>query len=172
VTREEGERRLVEATMELARESPFGELSAREIARRADMNHGYVHVWFGGKAGLLDAACIEQARRLVHKLAGSRLSVAALKDPEVTFRLLGRLQTEPGGVELARRRERPMVELVAAQLQQTAGLEPGEARTLATLAVAAVAGVATVGEVLDFDVAGLVDSWPRVTSAFRMAQGA
>jgi AcrR family transcriptional regulator len=170
VTRTEGERRLVEATIELAREKPFGEISAREIARRADMNHGYVHVWFGSKAGLLHAAYVHQGERLLEAFTAGELTltVDALVDPDVDllFRLLGRLQIEPGGIELAQQHQRPLRELIEHQVHERAGLSPDAATTAAAFAVAAAAGIATVGRVLDIDVAALVRAWPQVVRAF------
>lgn len=168
VSREEGERRLVEATIELARDQPFGELSAREIARRADMNHGYVHVWFGSKAGLIDAALDRLGTSLVAEFAGGTLSVGVVVHPDVVvmFRLLARLQHEPGGIELAHRRRRPLSELIALQLQQRAGLSAEDASVVAMLSVAAAAGVTTVGSVLDFDVDTMVGAWTRIIAMF------
>lgn len=173
VPREEGERRLIEATIELAREQPFGDLSAREIARRADMNHGYVHMWFGSKAGLIDAASQHQSRRLVEIFAGSVLTPSVVLHPEVelVFRLLARLQTEPGGIELAQARQRPMADVIAAQLQRTSGLSAEEAAMVTALSVAAAAGVATVGKVLNFDVETMVPAWLRIIAMFREGEG-
>ena len=169
VPREEGERRLIEATIELAREQPFGDLSAREIARRADLNHGYVHMWFGSKAGLIDAASQHQSRRLVEIFAGSVLTPSVVLHPEVelVFRLLARLQTEPGGIELAQARQRPMADVIAAQLQRTSGLSAEEAAMVTALSVAAAAGVATVGKVLNFDVEKMVPAWLNIIAMFR-----
>ena len=168
IPREEGERRLIEATIDLARERPYGELSAREIARRADLNHGYVHMWFGSKAGLIDAATRHQTARLVEIFAGSRLTPSVVLHPEVAlvFQLLARLQAEPGGLELARQRPRPMSAMIAAQVKQGAGLSDEDAAMVAALSVAAAAGVATVGKALDFDVDRMVPAWLRIIDAF------
>ena len=168
VPREEGERRLIEATIELAREHPYGELSAREIARRADMNHGYVHMWFGSKAGLIDAASQYQSQRLVEIFGGSALTPGVVLHPEVelVFRLLARLQNEPGGIERARERQRPMADVIAAQLQRVGGLSAEDAAMVTALSVAAVAGVATVGKVLEFDVEKMVPVWLRIIASF------
>jgi AcrR family transcriptional regulator len=133
VPRPEGELRFIRATLDLAREQPFGELRARAIARRADMNHGYVHVWFGSKAALLDAACQYLAEDLRERVTGGELTIDAVGAPdiELMFRLLGRLQTEPGGVELARRRQRPMIDLITGTLTTSLGVDRGTAKALA-----------------------------------------
>jgi AcrR family transcriptional regulator len=49
ITREEGEKRMIDAAIDLIRERPFSEVGVRDIAKRADINHGFVHVWFGSK---------------------------------------------------------------------------------------------------------------------------
>ena len=55
ISRAEGERRLIEAAHQLVRERPFSEVSVRNIADVADVNHGFVHTWFGSKNDLLAA---------------------------------------------------------------------------------------------------------------------
>lgn len=55
ISREEGERRLKEAARTLTTERPFTEVGVREIAALADVNHGFVHTWFGSKNHLLVA---------------------------------------------------------------------------------------------------------------------
>jgi AcrR family transcriptional regulator len=169
VDRNDGERRLVEAALELAREQPFGDWSAREIARRANLNQSYVHVWFGSKAGLLDAAYQRQIEVLRARLAEGpfRISVDLVHDPEVelVFRLLARLQNEPGGIELAQRRQRPILSLMAAYMQSATGMTADRAHIAASLAVAAVAGAVTVGRVLDLEVAATLAVWPKILAA-------
>jgi len=55
ISRAEGERRLIEAACQLAKERPFSEVSVRAVAAVADVNHGFVHTWFGSKNDLLAA---------------------------------------------------------------------------------------------------------------------
>jgi len=55
-------RALIEATIDLIVEEGLS-MSVREIARRADVNHGLVHAYFGSKDGLLSAAFEEIQRR-------------------------------------------------------------------------------------------------------------
>ncbi|MEY4392623.1 MAG: Bacterial regulatory protein tetR family, partial [Actinomycetota bacterium] len=49
ITRAEGERRLIDASIQLLLEKPFKDVGVRDIALRADVNHGFVHTWFGSK---------------------------------------------------------------------------------------------------------------------------
>ena len=53
---------LVDATIELIIERGV-HMSVREIAARAGVNHGLVHMYFGGKDGLIRAAADEVNRR-------------------------------------------------------------------------------------------------------------
>lgn len=53
ISRAEGEKRLIEAAVQLVRERPFSEVGVRDIAQVADVNHGFVHTWFGSKNVLL-----------------------------------------------------------------------------------------------------------------------
>jgi len=161
VTREEGMARLVKATIALATERPVGELSAREIARRAELNHANVHVWFGSKAGLLDAACQRLGDDLRVAFTAERLTSTALQDPrvELLFQLLARLQNEPGGIELAGVRRRPVVEFVEHQLRANFGISREEAADLAELAVMGAAGAVLVGRVLGVDLDRLTATW-------------
>jgi AcrR family transcriptional regulator len=55
ISRAEGERRLIEAALKLVKDRPFSEVSVRAIADVADVNHGFVHTWFGSKNDLLAA---------------------------------------------------------------------------------------------------------------------
>lgn len=52
---EQSSARLIEAATELLRQRPPGEVSVREIAARAGVNHGLIHRHFGGKDGLVSA---------------------------------------------------------------------------------------------------------------------
>jgi AcrR family transcriptional regulator len=60
ITRAEGERRLIEAAYQLIQERPFSEVGVRDIAAVADVNHGFVHTWFGSKNDLLLAVVRRQ----------------------------------------------------------------------------------------------------------------
>ena len=52
---DEARQRLVEAATALFRERPLQEVSVRDIAAAAGVNHGLVHRYFGGRDGLLQA---------------------------------------------------------------------------------------------------------------------
>ena len=75
ITRAEGERRLIEAALQLVKERPFSEVSVRAIADVADVNHGFVHTWFGSKNDLLAA---------VTQMVSREISAEAKKAPAGT----------------------------------------------------------------------------------------
>jgi AcrR family transcriptional regulator len=52
---EESRARLVDAATRLFRERPPADVSVREIAALAEVNHGLIHRHFGGKGGLVTA---------------------------------------------------------------------------------------------------------------------
>lgn len=56
--------RLMAAYRELVRDRPHTEVSLKEIAGRAGVNHGQVHHYFGSKDGLASAAMVDGALRL------------------------------------------------------------------------------------------------------------
>ncbi|MSO15845.1 MAG: TetR/AcrR family transcriptional regulator [Ilumatobacteraceae bacterium] len=60
ISRAEGERRLIQAAKQLIREKPFSEVGVRDIALLANVNHGFVHTWFGGKNELFLAVVRNQ----------------------------------------------------------------------------------------------------------------
>lgn len=61
ISRAEGEQRLITAARQLIKTKPFSEVGVREIAELADVNHGFVHTWFGSKNDLLLAVLREMA---------------------------------------------------------------------------------------------------------------
>ena len=84
ITRAEGEQRLINAAIQLVRERPISEVGVRDIATVADVNHGFVHTWFGSKNDLLIAATrplVEQARGSTKSLGWKWQSGSTLKAP-------------------------------------------------------------------------------------------
>lgn len=55
LSRELSEQRLIEATIVLLKTHTVSEISVRQVAHEADVNHGLVHSYFGSKSGLLVA---------------------------------------------------------------------------------------------------------------------
>ena len=85
ISRAEGERRLIQAAKQLVREKPFSEVGVRDIALLADVNHGFVHTWFGGKNELLLAVVRDQLLALAEAVPLAAPGTPAINffDPEV-----------------------------------------------------------------------------------------
>lgn len=173
VPRAEGEHRLVQATIELAREQAAGDFSAREIARRADINHGYVHVWFGSKAGLLAAAVDQLGIDLGPRLRQIAGTTNMFRHPDLVAmcRLLAHLQGEPGGVEMADGRDRPLVDFWTTHARSVFGLDETSARSVAELGVATLVGIVLAGDVLGLNVPNIVSTWARMVPRLAAPRG-
>jgi|688.fasta_scaffold419192_3 AcrR family transcriptional regulator len=134
---------MIDAAIDLIRERPFSEVGVRDIAKRADINHGFVHVWFGSKNLLLLAARNELVQRIVSQyadtLGGTRL--AALSDPDT--RLLVRLSIwlELEGVEgIEMTLSSPLITGVASQLASGFKMDDQTAQEAARIAIALAVG--------------------------------
>jgi AcrR family transcriptional regulator len=71
-TREEGERRILEAARELFTERGFEAVSTREIARRAEASETLVYRYFGSKIGLLEEVLLGPVADLLFRGLGGR----------------------------------------------------------------------------------------------------
>lgn len=89
ISREEGERRLKHATRQLVVERPFTEVGVREIATLADVNHGFVHTWFGSKNDLLLAVLRDVLDEIAVRTETAPADEIALRpfDSDVQFAL-------------------------------------------------------------------------------------
>ena len=80
VPADETRARLRAAAAELFRERPPGEVSVREIAQRAGVNHGLVHRLYGGKDALVLAVL-----RQVFRETGEVIAARAADDFEAAL---------------------------------------------------------------------------------------
>jgi len=167
ITREVGEKRMIEATIDLIRERPFSEVGVRDIAKRADINHGFVHVWFGSKHLLFMAVrnyLTEQiVTRYADELGGTRLS--ALSDPD--SRLLVRLAIwlEVEGVEgIEMSLSSPMLTAVSSRLATTYNMDPDTARDAGRLAIALAVGHLALEKTFNWgsSVEDVRDQWTEI----------
>ena len=87
ITRAEGERRLIEAAYQLVHERPFSEVGVRDSAALADVNHGFVHTWFGSKNDLLLAVVRRQFLELAETVQRAEPGQPAINffDPNVVI---------------------------------------------------------------------------------------
>ena len=68
LSRELSEQRLIEATIFLLKTHTASDISIRQIAHEADVNHGLVHSYFGSKSGLLVAVADQLTTDLITTL--------------------------------------------------------------------------------------------------------
>ena len=154
ISRAEGERRLIEAAKQLIREKPFSEVGVRDIGLLADVNHGFVHTWFGGKNELLRAVAIHQVLEIAKNVPEVAAGTPALvMTPEIVavVRLIMWLDLEGFDVGV-KSIITPVIDAMTARFIETEKLEPSVARELAIQAIYLGAGAATIGQM-----AGIAD---------------
>ena len=154
ISRAEGERRLIAAAQQLIQEKPFSEVGVREIGLLADVNHGFVHTWFGGKNELLRAVAIQQVLEIAKNVPDVPVGTPALvMTPEITsvVRLIMWLDLEGFDVGV-KSIITPVIDAMTARFIETEKLEPSVARELAVQAIYLGAGAATIGQM-----AGIAD---------------
>lgn len=154
ITRAEGERRLIEAAIELVRERPFSEVGVRDIAAAADVNHGFVHTWFGSKNDLLIAATrhlVEQgASRVAEAPPGQQALNPFEPDIQLAVRLAVWLDLE-GASARDLMKGMPIITALAERFVEVEGLSPDIAQIAASQAVAIGLGVVIFAPLIDID---------------------
>ena len=151
ITRAEGERRLIEAAITLTRSTPFSEVGVREIATLADVNHGFVHTWFGSKNNLLIRAIGQLVAGLVTKVENTEPGAQALDplDPDVRLAVRLLIWLELEGVDAWAILEKlPIVQALTNRYVSVEGLTPKDAHSAAIQAVAVGIAASTFGRVL------------------------
>lgn len=154
ISRAEGERRLIAAAKQLIQEKPFSEVGVREIGLLADVNHGFVHTWFGGKNELLRAVAMQQVLEIAANVPEVQPGTPALVlTPEITavIRLIMWLDLEGFDVGV-KSIVTPIIEVMTARFIEIEKLQPSVAREMAVQAVYLGAGAATIGQM-----AGIAD---------------
>jgi AcrR family transcriptional regulator len=167
ISRQEGQQRLVNAAMELMYERPFSEIGVRDIATRADVNHGFVHVWFGSKNLLFIAVRNQIIENIAEKLRHDPLDALGERiqgDPEAILlaRLTAWLELE-GAEGIETQANGPLIEAVT-QRYVAVGLTPKDARVAAMAVVAlGVTGI-VAGKTLDtaHNIPDIIALWQRM----------
>jgi AcrR family transcriptional regulator len=154
ITRAEGERRLIDAAIQLVREHPFSEVGVRDIAAVADVNHGFVHTWFGSKNDLLIAATrqlVEQAAAKVADVAPGQQAIDPLNpDIQLAIRLAIWLDLE-GANPRDVLYEMPIITALTQRFIEVEGLSPEIADIAAAQVVAIGLGVVVFAPLIDMD---------------------
>jgi len=153
ISRAEGEQRLIDAAIALLLERPFGEVGVREIAARADVNHGFVHTWFGGKGPLLERVAETLLARVSDSVRATPPGTLAAQpfDPNVQLavRLVMWLTIESGATPVVR--DQAVMKALAERYVAVEGMTPDVARLAAQQAVAIAIATVMYGPLIDID---------------------
>ena len=154
ITRAEGERRLIEAAFQLVHERPFSEVGVRDIAALADVNHGFVHTWFGSKNDLLLAVVRRQFLELAESVRRAEPGQPALIffDPKVVVvvRLVLWLNLE--GVDTSNLfNDMPILDALTLRYVDVEKIEPAIARQTAIQAISIGLGAGTFAPILGME---------------------
>ena len=166
ITRAEGERRLIDASIQLLLEKPFKDVGVRDIALRADVNHGFVHTWFGSKEDLFIAALKDVLVTLSERVAAmpNAQMLAVPFDPytQLAIKLTTWLKLE--GVDLKSAfPTHPVNDALADRYQNQLGMKPDVATTAARQAVSFIMAAVMFGDMFDVDgpddLAKMLEQW-------------
>jgi AcrR family transcriptional regulator len=165
ITRAEGERRLIEAAIQLIRERPFSEVGVRDIAAAADVNHGFVHTWFGSKNDLLIAATRQLVEKAAARVAEAAPGQQALDPFEPDIQLAVRMAVWLD-LEGANSRDpmkgMPIITALTQRFIEVEGISPDIAQLAAAQAVAIGLGVVVFAPLID------IDNPEKVTEIFQL----
>ena len=151
IPRAEGERRLIQAAKQLVRERPFSEVGVRDIALLADVNHGFVHTWFGGKNELLLAVVRDQLLALAEAVPLAAPGTPAINffDPEVVSMVRLVLWLDLEGVDTGGLfSNMPILEALTARYVEVEKIDPAIARDAAIQAISIGLATNTFGPLL------------------------
>lgn len=169
ISREEGERRLKQATRDLVTERPFTEVGVREIAAVADVNHGFVHTWFGSKNDLLLAVLRDVLDEIATRTEKAPASDIALRpfDGDVQFALKLAMFLALEGVDFGDLfDDPPVIAAMARRIEDVNGLTPDIARVTAQQAAAIAMSAVLFGPFIGIrdndDMQAMLLQWRRM----------
>ena len=151
ISRAEGERRLIQAAKQLIREKPFSEVGVRDIALLADVNHGFVHTWFGGKNELFLAVVRDQLLALAEAVPLAAPGTPAINffDSEVISMVRLVLWLDLEGVDTSGMfSNMPILEALTTRYIEVEKIDPSMARDAAIQAISIGLGAGTFGPIL------------------------
>lgn len=151
ISRAEGERRLIDAATTLVRQRPFSEVGVREVAALADVNHGFVHTWFGSKNDLLLRVVSNLFTSMADKAASAAPGTTALNpaepDAQLGVQLLIWLKLE--GVDTnAVFTSFVILDALEKRYLEIEGLSATDARSAANMAAAIGVTIASFSDIL------------------------
>jgi AcrR family transcriptional regulator len=154
ISRAEGERRLIDAAITLVRQRPFSEVGVRDIAALADVNHGFVHTWFGSKNDLLLRVVRQILEAMAQQAASAAPGTTALNptepDVQLAVRLLIWLNLE--GVDTQQLFSSLVVlDVLEKRYLEIEGISATDARSAANMAAAIGITIASFSDILGGD---------------------
>jgi AcrR family transcriptional regulator len=168
ISRDEGERRLMEAALQLVKDRPFSEVSVRTIADVADVNHGFVHTWFGSKNDLLAAVTQMLSKEISDEAKEAPAGTEAISAFDNRLVLLVRLviwlnlegYTFPGGLNLS------ILQTLENRYATTDGLTPQDAQSAAIIATAVGIAVGAFRPIMEtgtpVDISRIYPMWRHI----------
>lgn len=169
ITRAEGERRLIAAATELIQKRPYSEVGVRDIAELADVNHGFVHTWFGSKNDLLLAVVRQQFQELANAVRSAQPGQPALffNDPHVVAVIRLVLWLDLEGVNTGNLfQDMPILDALTARFIEVEKIDPSIARAAAIQAISIGLGAGTFSPILGMesaeDTIPIMDLWRHV----------
>lgn len=154
ITRAEGEQRLVDAARTLLMEKPFSEVGVRDIAALADVNHGFVHTWFGSKHGLFLEVLRQTNERISAAISTAPAGGLAVDpfspDVDLMVRLTLWLFLE-GTDPRSSNDGLPILETLVERYVTTLDMDPKVARNAAFVAISLVIASSSFGPILGMD---------------------
>lgn len=151
ISRAEGERRLIQAAKQLTSNRPISGVGVRDIALLADVNHGFVHTWFGGKNELLLAVVRARMLALAEAvpLAAPGTPAVNFFDPDVVSMVRLVLWLDLEGVDTSGLfGNMPILEALTARYVEIEKIDPAIARDAAIQAISIGLGANTFGPLL------------------------
>jgi AcrR family transcriptional regulator len=151
ITREEGEKRLIDAAAELIKHSPFSEVGVREIAELANVNHGFVHTWFGSKNDLLLAVLKEKFTEIAEGVTKAPPGTPAIDffDPDVRLVVRLVLWLDLEGIKTTGLFENmPIIDALTTRYIEVERIDPSIAREAAIQAISIGLGAGMFGPLL------------------------
>lgn len=169
ITRAEGERRLIEAATELIRTRPFSEVGVRDIATLADVNHGFVHTWFGSKNDLLLAVTRQQFTKFAEEVRSAEPGQPALNfvDPRVVSAIRLVLWLDLEGVDTSNLfTDMPILDALTHRYIEVEKIDPKIARAAAIQAISIGLGAGTFSPILGMttasDIQPVLNLWRHI----------
>lgn len=169
ITRAEGERRLIAAAYQLIQERPYSEVGVRDIAAVADVNHGFVHTWFGSKNDLLLAVVRQQFEELAKTVQNAEPGQPALNffDPNVVSVVRLVLWLDLEGVDTSGIfSNMPILEALTARYIDVENIDPSIAQSAAIQALSIGLGAGTFAPILGMeepsDILPIMELWRHI----------